>query len=449
MARRFFRAILRLALRIFFRRIEVVGLNKIQSLGPVIFAVNHPNGLIDPLFLLCLAPRCVSFLAKAPLFQQPLVGFFVRTFDSIPVYRQQDPGADISRNQETFERARAVLARGGAIALFPEGTSHSGPKMRRAKTGAARIALGAAASERPPEIALRIVPAGLYYSAKGKFRSSALLSFGDPLPVPALALEEDGEPPARAVRELTRRMEAALAELTLQADSHESLDLIARAERIFSREEEGSEQPLTTQLDLRRRFVEGATRLRERDPVRFDALEREIARFESQRREAGLTLEHLTPQGLTIGGLLRLLGKNLAALFILPFAAVGAMIHYPAYRLAGFIATNLARQEEDVLSTIKVIASLLLFPGTWLLAAGIAAWLLGRPGGLAAALLVPLSSYAALRTREALDSVIGRARALAHLALRGYATRRLLAQRLAIREEILRLAREMDLVADL
>ena len=42
---------------------------------PVIFAVNHPNGLIDPLFLLCFAPRAVSFLAKAPLFRIPLVGW--------------------------------------------------------------------------------------------------------------------------------------------------------------------------------------------------------------------------------------------------------------------------------------------------------------------------------------------------------------------------------------
>ena len=57
--------LLRLVLRIFFRRIEVTGAERVPSEGPVIFVLNHPNGLIDPACLLCLAPRRVSFLAKA------------------------------------------------------------------------------------------------------------------------------------------------------------------------------------------------------------------------------------------------------------------------------------------------------------------------------------------------------------------------------------------------
>ncbi|MBL8974611.1 MAG: 1-acyl-sn-glycerol-3-phosphate acyltransferase, partial [Myxococcales bacterium] len=56
-----------LALRVFFRRIEIVGAERVPATGPVIFVLNHPNALIDPAFLLCLAPRPVSFLAKAPL----------------------------------------------------------------------------------------------------------------------------------------------------------------------------------------------------------------------------------------------------------------------------------------------------------------------------------------------------------------------------------------------
>src|SRR5204862_83182 len=84
------------------------------SVGPVLFVLNHPNGLIDPGFLLCLAPRRVSFLAKAPLFRMPLVGWLCRTFQAIPVHRRQDAGADPARNRETFEAARRVLAGAGA-----------------------------------------------------------------------------------------------------------------------------------------------------------------------------------------------------------------------------------------------------------------------------------------------------------------------------------------------
>jgi len=141
--RRFVTPLLRLIATIFFRRIDIVGWEKVPA-GPVIFAVNHPNGLIDPLFLLCFTPRPVSFLAKAPLFRMPLIGWLARGIDSIPVYRTQD-NYSTSQNRQTFAAARALLQRGGAIAIFPEGTTHSEPRLKSFKTGAARIALGCSA----------------------------------------------------------------------------------------------------------------------------------------------------------------------------------------------------------------------------------------------------------------------------------------------------------------
>ncbi|TLY53119.1 MAG: hypothetical protein E6K55_08305, partial [Gemmatimonadetes bacterium] len=183
--RALFRALFGLILRVFFRRIEVSGSERVPARGPVIFVLNHPSGLIDPAFLLCLAPRRVSLLAKAPLFRVPIIGFFCRAFEAIPVHRRQDAGSDPSQNRETFETARAVLARGGAIGIFPEGTSHSDPQLRPLKTGAARIAVGAAAALGGEggggggggggAAPLVIVPAGLYYRAKRTFRSAALL----------------------------------------------------------------------------------------------------------------------------------------------------------------------------------------------------------------------------------------------------------------------------------
>src|SRR5207237_423310 len=61
MFRRTIVAVLKLALRVYFRRIEVVGLDNIPRDTAVVFVLNHPNALVDPVFLLCLAPRRVSF----------------------------------------------------------------------------------------------------------------------------------------------------------------------------------------------------------------------------------------------------------------------------------------------------------------------------------------------------------------------------------------------------
>src|SRR5437016_14382358 len=94
-------ALLRIVARVFFRRIEIVGQERVPAGAPVVFAVNHPNALIDPVFLLCFAPRPVSFLAKAPLFRTFFISWFVRGFGSIPVYRREDNESP-AQNRETF-----------------------------------------------------------------------------------------------------------------------------------------------------------------------------------------------------------------------------------------------------------------------------------------------------------------------------------------------------------
>ena len=142
MTRRIIVALLRLAMRVYFRRVEVVGIENVPRASPVIFVLNHPNALVDPAFLLSLAPRRVSFLAKAPLFRMPVLSFLVRAMDSLPVYRRQDEGEDLSKNREMFVAARQLLARGGTIGICPEGVSHDEPRLRPIKTGAARTFAG-------------------------------------------------------------------------------------------------------------------------------------------------------------------------------------------------------------------------------------------------------------------------------------------------------------------
>jgi glycerol-3-phosphate O-acyltransferase/dihydroxyacetone phosphate acyltransferase len=437
--RAFFRGLLTRALLIFFRRIEVEGASRVPASGPVLFVANHPNSLVDPLLLLCFAPRPVSFLAKAPLFRQAIVGRLVRAFDSIPVYRPQDPGTDLAKNRETFESARNLLGRGGTLGLFPEGASHDEPQMLPLKTGAARIALGAASQSGAP---LVLVPAGLYYTWKQRFRSSALLLFGDPFEVSPGPLDEDGSPPREAVRELTARIAAVLDALTLQAESREALELVRRADRIFAADERPG--TLVEELSRRRRFVEGYRRLAARDPARLAAMEDTVVRFDTQRRAAGLSLEDLAPEGLDAAGVLRLVGRNLAALLIAPLAAAGVAVHYPAYRLAGLLARRYAGPHEDVLATAKVAFSIVLMPVTWAIGAFVAWRARGAVAGAAVLLLLPLSGGAALWTAEALDAVVGRARALLLLMSRGRAVSRLIARREAIRREILEVEEALD-----
>lgn len=401
-------AVLRLIARLFFRKIEIAGEENIPEGRGVVFAMNHPNGLVDPLLLLCFAPRAVSFLAKAPLFRYPLINIFVRGLDSIPVYRKSD--AVSGSNEETFARARDVLRRGGAIAISPEGTTHSESRLKELKTGAARIALGAAAME------VAVIPTGIYYTSKQTFRSAALIVFGTPIRVQPQGVDEA---PRAAVEALTSEIERGLAAVTLQADSGEVLDLIARAERIFSGGERGD---LVYQLDLRRRFVAGYRYLCERDPQRMAGFASRIERFESDLAAAGFDLDSLmTRSGVTI--------RAAVAVLLLPFAVAGALIHVVPYSLVALISRRVVR-EHEMQATYKLVAALLLYPLTWLACAWIAWWL---------PFVAPFLGYVALRVFEWLADVAGRMKA----RVRQETAQRLIEERTAIRAEIAGIAEEM------
>lgn len=437
----FLRRFTALVLRIFFRRVSIAGLENIPRGAPVIFAPNHPNSLVDPLFLLAFAPREVVFLAKEPLFRMPIIGRLVRWAGAIPVFRKQD-NADMSRNRETFTRVHQLLARGGAVALFPEGVSHNDPQLRPFKTGAARMALGATAMG-PVDRPVQIVPTGLYYTAKTTFRSSALVYFGTPITVSAVPLDADGEPPVEPVRELTARLTAALAEVTLQADQHEALALVTRAERIFSSgDTEGPRRELVDQFEMRRRLLAGYAALRERTPERLAQLQGMIARYEAKLAAAGLSPESVAPGRIDGGRVFRYTIRTLALFVVmLPLALTGIVIHFPAYRLVGPLASGYAR-ERDVIATAKIFAAGAAFPLTWIAVALLVGCSFGAGWAMLALLVTPFTGYVALMFMERLDRVIGSSRALALLLLRPMAFQRLVAERRRIREAIVQAGNE-------
>jgi 1-acyl-sn-glycerol-3-phosphate acyltransferase len=426
--RRAVTAFFRVCMRVFFRRIELMGLERIPDGGGVIFAVNHPNGLIDPLFLLCYAPRPISFLAKAPMFHYFFIGPIVRAFEAIPVYRKQDNLG--GSNREMFAHARALLKRGGSIAIFPEGTTHDDPSLRELKTGAARIALGATLSE------MVVVPTGIYYTAKHVFRSSALVVFGEPLHVHPVTVDAEGEPPVENVDRLTAAIDAGLDAVTLQADSHAALDLIGKAEDIFTADED---QPLIEEFDLRRRFIEGYSFLRTHDPERLKRLEASITRFERELQRAKLEVHELKPHVAWL--------RLLRAVVLFPLAMIGAIVSYPTYRLVGVLARRFSAGEEAMVATVKFLAALAFYPVTYLAVAIAAGWRFGLAIGLAILLVLPFVSYLALYVFEELEDVAGDVRALTHRMLRRPSYARLLALRRGILEELVEVGNEMEMNA--
>ncbi len=199
-------------IRSFFRRVEVDGIERLPTDGAVITVANHANGLVDGLLLMAVLPRWPRFLGKATLFRIAPLKPFLELTGVIPVHRIKDsePGDDHreAQNELTFAACRGLLRRGDMVSIFPEGISHDHESLQPLRTGAARIALGAA-FDSEPHVGLQIVPIGLAYDAKTTFRSNAIVTIGDPIPVEQWA-DSYATDPRGAVRSCTVAVSAGL-----------------------------------------------------------------------------------------------------------------------------------------------------------------------------------------------------------------------------------------------
>jgi 1-acyl-sn-glycerol-3-phosphate acyltransferase len=455
-------AVISVALRLFFRRIETSRAHLVPPSGALVFVLNHPNGLIDPGLVFAAMPRRISFLAKSTLFHLPAIGWLLRTVEALPLYRRVDDGADVSQNIRTFEACRGLLRRGRCIALFPEGVSHNATKLLPIKTGAARIALGAIslkdeggrrkaeADDEQQELhpsafilhpSLKIVPVGLYYTSKTSFRSEALLRFGAPLEVCAVELDEGGEPPREAVLELSARIEEALRGVTLNVETEEELNVARKAERLFSSVYEGLNMrvPLAERLDfLRRLSAQMFARLSASEGAE---LRGRILRHEEELRRIGIAPENLQLSRHSAWHVFRhFLLRVGVILLLLPLTIVGALVHLPAYLACTLLARLYPTHGVDEIApTVKILAAMLLMPLTWLVLCALAFVWIDWRAALVALPLSILCGYVAMRSLEELYDMRGWFKAVLLIVRRRKLFLRLLIERRALQDEISRM----------
>lgn len=397
-----------IALRLFFRRIETVNAETVPTGTGVIFVLNHPNGLIDPALVFVALPRKISFLAKSTLFHLPVLSFLLRTVEALPLYRKVDAGEDVSKNQQTFELCRDLLKEGGSIALFPEGISHNSPKMLPAKTGAARIALGAVSVGAP--IDLRIVPVGLFYTSKTTFRSEALLHFGEAFPVSPVGLDSDGQPSREDVHELTKTIEDSLHEVTLNAETEAELHTANIAEQIFASAAENDN--LGEKLEFLKNYVAESD---ESGGIAANGtLKQRIHEFDGKVEHFGIEPEHLSLAQLSRGFVVKqALIQTWFLLILLPFAIAGAILHSPAYHICKQISLYWSRHgADDVASTVKVLAGMVFMPLTWLVTSVVLFYFFDWQIAVLSIPMAVICGYLALYTLEEFEEMSGWAKAI-------------------------------------
>ncbi len=166
----------------YYGKVEVSGAENIPRGEPVIFAPNHQNALMDALIVRFTAPQDMVFLARADIFNKPLLAFFLNSLKILPVFRQRDGAAELSKNQEIFDISVNVLKKRHHLCVMPEGNHGHQRKLRAFGKGIFRIAFAAQEpmGEKP---FVKIVPVGLDFSDYVKQHASLYVNYGKPIEI--------------------------------------------------------------------------------------------------------------------------------------------------------------------------------------------------------------------------------------------------------------------------
>jgi 1-acyl-sn-glycerol-3-phosphate acyltransferase len=222
--------LLRVAFKLYFRSINVHGLERFPERGAVLLAANHPNSLLDPAILITLLPRPIHFGASIVIFKGAFVSV-LEAFGAVPLVRAQDDRQGMGGNIGAFKKFARLLREGQIVAIFPEGITQDEPHLAPFKTGPARIALQAE-SAADFGLQLAIVPVGLQFEPRRQFRGDAFVRIGEPFTIADFAqtYEENAH---RATAELTARIDAAIKRVAYHVESTDQIPFVERLVDVY------------------------------------------------------------------------------------------------------------------------------------------------------------------------------------------------------------------------
>jgi 1-acyl-sn-glycerol-3-phosphate acyltransferase len=208
-------------------RPRILGRRNVPKSGAVLLASNHLS-FIDSVVITLVAPRSVSFLAKAEYFTgRGFRGWISRAFftgiGAIPVVRGAGSAA-----QDALDSGLRVLEHGDAFAIYPEGTRSLDGRLYRGRTGVAWLALTSGAVVIPVALTgtQELQPVG----ARLPRIRPVTVEFGAPLDLSSHGSADSG----RARRRATDEIMAAIQRMSGQefANIYNEPPAVSFAERV-------------------------------------------------------------------------------------------------------------------------------------------------------------------------------------------------------------------------
>lgn len=280
------RIVVRSIVRLYYAPLRITGKENLKSDGgPLMLVANHQDSLLDPVLVGIATGRPVRFLAKATLFDLPAVGRVLRFFGMIPAARPECGPALDQRNVEMRTHAASVLASGESLGIFPEAECTDLPRIEQMRSGAAEIALKTA-EQLPADQKLWIVPVGINFEEKERFRSAVWVRIG--MPFDAGEVIRGSADAADAVQTLTTLLGEHLQQVTIHLNEADLAPLLGNLEHLIPRP--GLQSPgALARLQMRKRVADAMNYFYRADRTRAEAAEEKIRSYTDALAAAGIT----------------------------------------------------------------------------------------------------------------------------------------------------------------
>ncbi len=307
-----------------FRRYKVVGYDKIPKSAACIFAANHTNTLMDALVLLSMNHEKKVFIARGDMFKKPAIAkimFFLRI---LPIYRIRDGFKSVKdNNAEIIDKAADVIHDEVKLFIYPEATHRTKHSLRQLSKGIFHIALKAN-NDFGHEKPVYIVPTGIEYGDYFRYRSTALVNFGEPINVTEYVNQNKDENEAvimNGLREmLTERMSKLISFIP---DNEENYEAIWEMTKIKS----GLKGGLDERLENNQKTIKEILEWKEKEPEKAKEKFEKVDKFIKKRKKKGISVTSVTKKNI-FG---TVLWKTLVALLGLPYYIASAVANLPIW----------------------------------------------------------------------------------------------------------------------